>query len=234
MRVIVVEDDAMLRATFVTALTHVGVEVAGSAETADRALALVDEHAPDVLTLDLRLAGEAEPADAGLRIAERVRARYPDVALLVVATEPKVAHAERLMALEEPPRAVGLMAKSSLGDMELITDALNRVVKGQIVVDSELVRELLAPRPRRANAPADPLAALTPREREILSLVATGLSNLAIAQRLSCALSNVEKNLSTIFGKLGLATGPKAEQRNLNRRVLATLIYLRAGNQNGG
>ncbi|MEV0197582.1 response regulator transcription factor [Nonomuraea sp. NPDC050691] len=231
MRVIVVEDDPMLRATFVTALTHLGVEVAGSAETADHALALVDEHAPDVVTLDLRLAKEPEPADAGLRIAERVRARYPEVALLVLAGSPKVAHAEKLMALEEPPRAVGLMAKDSLGDMELITDAMSRVVKGQIVIDPQLVRQLLSPRPARTTSAADPLARLTPREREILALVATGLSNLAIAQKLSCALSNVERNLTTIFHKLGLVSADAGEQRSLNRRVLATLIYLRAGNQ---
>lgn len=227
MRVVVVEDDPMLRTTFVTALTHLGIDVAGSAETNDEAIALIDENAPDVVTLDLRLVKEARPADAGLRIAERVRALYPEVALLVVATDPKVEHVKRLMALE-PPRSVGLMAKSSLGDMELITDAMHRVVKGQVVIDPGWVRELLVPNPRPTDGSADSLASLTPRERQILSLVARGLTNLAIAQKLSCTLGNVERNLSTIFGKLGLAS--EAEQRHLNRRVVATLMFLRAEN----
>ncbi|MEZ0077414.1 response regulator [Planotetraspora sp. GP83] len=227
MRVIIVEDDPMLRTTYVTALTHLGVEVAGTAETMDRTLALVDEHAPDAVSLDLRLVKEPEPEDAGLRIAARIRARYPEVALLIVATSPKVEHVKRLMALEEPPRAVGLMAKSSLGDMELITDALTRVGKGQFVIDPGLIRELVSPRRNRGAEPADPLSTLTPREREILSLVASGLTNLAIAQRLACTLGNVEKNLSTVFGKLGVVSAEAARQRNLNRRVLATLIYLR-------
>lgn len=227
MRVVVVEDDPMLRTTFIAALTSLGMDVAGSAETADGAVALIDEHAPDVVTLDLRLVKEARPADAGLRIAERVRARYPEVALLVLATDPTVEHVKRLMALE-PPHAVGLMAKSSLGDMGQITDAMSRVVKGQVVIDSEWVRDLLAPQPRTAAGAADPLAGLTPRERQILSLVARGLTNLAIAQKLSCTLGNVERNLSAVFGKLGLVS---AEQHHLNRRVVATLMYLRAENQ---
>jgi DNA-binding NarL/FixJ family response regulator len=225
-RVIVVEDDPMLRATYVTALTAFGVEVAGTAETMDRTLALVDEHAPDAVSLDLRLVKEPKPEDAGLRIAARIRARYPEVALLIVATSPKVEHVKRLMALEEPPRAVGLMAKSSLGDMERITDALTRVGKGLLAIDDGLIQELVSPRPPRRGGPAGPLSTLTPREREILSLVASGLTNLAIARRLACTLGNVEKYLSTVFGKLGLSA-EDARQRNLNRRVLATLIYLR-------
>lgn len=228
MRVVVVEDDPMLRTTFMAALTGTGVDVAGGAETADEAVALVDEHAPDVVTLDLRLVKEAEPADAGLRIAERVRALYPEVALLVIATDPKVEHVKRLMALQ-PPRAVGLMAKSSLGDMEEITDAMTRVARGQVVIDSGWVRDLLVPQPRPADRAPDPLESLTPRERRILSLVAGGLTNLAIAQELACTLGNVERNLSTIFGKLGLASDH--EQRQLNRRVVATLMYLRAENR---
>ncbi|MFI9821051.1 response regulator [Streptomyces sp. NPDC052013] len=230
MRVVVVEDDPMLRTAFVTALTHLGIEVVGSAETADHTLALIDEHAPDVVTLDLRLVADDRPADAGLRIAERVRALYPEVALLVVATDPTVEHVKRLMALE-PHRGVGLLAKRSLGEMELITDAISRVAKGQVHIDPGWVRDLLVPQPRAADA-ADPLASLTPRERQILSLVAGGLTNLAIAQKLSCPLGNVERNLSTIFGKLGLAS--EAEQRRLNRRVVATLMYLRAENRNDG
>ncbi|MFF7358524.1 response regulator transcription factor [Streptomyces filipinensis] len=227
MKVVVVEDDPMLRAAFVTALTHHGIEVAGSAETTDEAIALIDAHAPDVVTLDLRLIKEAQPADAGLRIAERVRLLYPEVALLVVATDPQVEHVKRLMALE-PPLSVGLMAKGNLGDMGLITDAMHRVVKGQVVIDPGWIRELLVPKPRPTDGSADSLARLTPRERQILSLVASGLTNLAIAQKLECTLGNVERNLSTIFGKLGLAS--EAEQRRLNRRVVATLMYLRAEN----
>jgi DNA-binding NarL/FixJ family response regulator len=229
-RAIIVEDDAMLRTTFATALTALGVEVPGTAERADRTLALIDEHAPDVVTLDLRLAREADPADAGLRIAERIRARYPEVALLVLATSPGPAHAERLLTMEEPPRSVGLMAKKNLGDMDSIIDAMGRVVKGQVVIDPDVIGVLLSPRRRRASEPPDPLSTLTAREREILSLVATGLTNLAIAQRLSCMLSNVEKNLTTIFGKLGLISSDRHDERILNRRVLATLIYLRSQN----
>ncbi len=147
--------------------------------------------------------------------------------MLVVATDPQVEHVKRLMALE-PPLSVGLMAKGNLGDMGLITDAMHRVVKGQVVIDPGWIRELLVPKPRPTDGSADSLARLTPRERQILSLVASGLTNLAIAQKLECTLGNVERNLSTIFGKLGLAS--EAEQRRLNRRVVATLMYLRAEN----
>nr|WP_062339284.1 response regulator transcription factor [Herbidospora sakaeratensis] len=221
MRVVVVEDDRILCAALVEALAHHGIDVPGAAHTADRAMELIDRHAPDVATIDLRLSPHGPP-DEGLSLAERLRVRYPDVGLLAVSANPDPVYVERLLSMEEPPRAVGFLAKSQVGEMAVVVDALTRVARGELVVDPYVVRLLMSR--RRSD---DPLATLTPREREILALVATGLSNLAIAQRLSCAISNVEKNLSTVFGKLGLMPG-EAGRRGVNLRVLATLAYLRS------
>jgi DNA-binding NarL/FixJ family response regulator len=221
-KVVIVEDQHLFLDALATALDSHDIEVVGRARTIDEALTVVNRTAPDVALLDIRL--PPDYTDEGLRIAELIRGRYPQVGLLVLSSYAEVAYAERLVAIETDARAVGYLLKERVGDLTELVDAINRVAGGEVVIDPHVITRLMSRRRYR-----DPLAALTPHERRILALVAEGRSNLAIAQHTGSQISTIEKHLSAITAKLGLHQATAADRRNVNVRVLATLEFLRSG-----
>jgi DNA-binding NarL/FixJ family response regulator len=218
MRVVIVEDMGLLLDALATALTELGVEVAGRARDADEALRIVDEVAPDIAVLDIRL--PPNQSDEGIRLAEQLRQRYPDVGLLILSAYAEIAYAERLMRLGEH---VGYVLKERVGDLTALIDYMRRVQRGDSAIDNLIISRLMD-----RQRTKDPLAALTPHERRILALVAEGRSNLGIAQQLGCRISTVEKHLTAVTTKLGLASMSDVDRRGVNVRVLATLAFLRA------
>ncbi|WP_157254150.1 response regulator transcription factor [Nonomuraea typhae] len=221
MRVVIVEDQPLFLDAIATSLQSRDVDVVGRAREVEEAMRVIDEAAADVALLDIRL----PPAftDEGLQVAEMVRRRYPEVAILVLSSYAELAFAERLLVMEAEPHAVGYLLKERVGDVGDLIDALTRVVAGEVVVDSHIVARLMARRRRH-----DPLEVLTAHERRVLGLVAEGRSNLGIAQQLGCRISTVEKHLVSITAKLGLRDAPGSDRRGVNLRVLATLEFLRS------
>jgi DNA-binding NarL/FixJ family response regulator len=221
MRAVIVEDKGFFLDLLAAALHGRRIEVAGRAATQPEALRIIDETAPDLVLLDIRLAGERD--DEGLRVAEIVRASYPEIGILVLSSYLEAAYAERLLSIEEPPRAIGYLGKERLGDLDELVEAMTRIARGGVVIDRYLIAQLMS---RRRIA--SPLDHLTAHERRVLELVAEGRSNVGIAQALGTKISTVERQLSAIFGKLGLAGATEADRRAVNLRVLATLTFLRA------
>ncbi len=225
MRVVIVEDQGFYLDLLTDSLRGRGIEVVGRASNPHEALRVIDDAAPDLAIVDISLSGATGDSAhdvEGLRVAERVRADYPDVGLLMLSAYVEPAYAQRLLDMEAAPRAVGYLGKEHLGNLDELIDAFHRIVRGAIVIDSEITRQLISRR-RVAN----PLDQLTPYQKRILDLVAQGYSNLGIAQLLSCKISNVEQHLSAIFDKLGLSQPTGHDRRHINLRVLATLTFLR-------
>jgi serine/threonine-protein kinase len=214
MRVIVVEDLMLTRAGIVHLLTDAGIDVVAQAGDADSLVRLIAQERPDAVVLDIRM--PPTHTDEGIVAAARVRDGFPGVGVLVLSHYVESAWALRLV--EEHPEGVGYLLKDRVVDGAAIVDALRRVVDGETVVDPTIVARLLGRRRRN-----DPLASLTTREREVIALVAEGMSNRAIAERLVVAERTVENHMSSIFGKLGLPESP-----DQHRRVLAVLTFLRA------
>jgi DNA-binding NarL/FixJ family response regulator len=214
MRVIVAEDLMLTREGIVRLLSDAGVDVVAQAGDAEALVTLIARERPDAVILDIRM--PPTHTDEGIVAAARVRDGFPGVGVLVLSHYLESAWALRLV--EEHPEGVGYLLKDRVVDGAAIVDALRRVVDGETVVDPTIVSRLLGRRRRN-----DPLAALTSREREVLGLVAEGLSNRAIADRLGVAERTVENHMSSIFGKLGLPESP-----DQHRRVLAVLTFLRA------
>jgi len=213
-RVAIAEDGVLLREGLVQLLTARGFEVVGSCDSADRLLMLVRSYSPDVVIVDIRL--PPTHTDEGLRAALEIRARHPSVGVLVLSQYVELGLAMKLLA--DSAEGVGYLLKNRINDVTDFLAAVRRVAAGGSALDPTIVSTLLSK--RRDD---DPLAALTPREREILVLMAEGRSNQGIADRLVITLRAVERHVSTIFGKLGLpSTGTES------RRVLAVLLYLRA------
>ena len=208
------EDSALLREGLTHTLAARGIEVTGQAADTGSLLRLVDRQAPDVVLLDLRMPPTF--TDEGLQAAERIRAEYPDVAVLLLSQYTDIALAARLV--QTLPRAAGYLLKERIGDTDQLTDALHRVTRGELVLDPELVRALVV-RPRTA----DPLQRLSDRERGVLTLMAEGRSNAGIAARLYLSPKTVERHVAAVFDKLGLP--PDSDD---NRRVLAVIAFLRA------
>ncbi len=214
MRVAIAEDGVLLREGLVQLLAARGFEVVGSCDTAERLLMLVRSYSPDVVIVDIRL--PPTHSDEGLRAALEIRARHPSVGVLVLSQYVELGLAMKLLA--DSAEGVGYLLKNRINDVTDFLAAVRRVAAGGSALDPTIVSTLLSK--RRDD---DPLAALTPREREILVLMAEGRSNQGIADRLVITLRAVERHVSTIFGKLGLpSTGTES------RRVLAVLLYLRA------
>ncbi len=216
MKVIVVDDMVLVREGVIRILRDHGIEVAASAGSAESVLALVAAHDPDVAILDIRMPPTF--TDEGLRAAAQVRAAAPRTAVLVLSQYLDVAYAVQL--LREAPERVGYLLKDRIMELTTLTDALRRLAEGETVIDPTIVTRVLGR--RREN---DSLAALTPRELDVLGLVAEGLSNRAIAQRLNVNERTVESHTTQVFLKLGLE--PSLE---MHRRVLAVLSYLRVNN----
>jgi DNA-binding NarL/FixJ family response regulator len=191
-----------------------GFDVAGSCDTGERLLRLVRSYSPDVAIVDIRL--PPTHSDEGLQAALEIRAQHPSVGVLVLSQYVEVGLAMKLLA--DSAEGVGYLLKNRINNVKDFLAAVRRVAAGGTAIDPIIISTLLTK--RRSD---DPLAQLTPREREILVLMAEGRSNQGIADKLVITLRAVERHVSTIFGKLGLpSTGTES------RRVLAVLLYLHA------
>ena len=214
MRVVIAEDSVLLREGLERILSENGLEVVGACQTGDELLLKARSYDPDVAIVDIRLPPTHN--DEGLQAALELRARQPEVGVLVLSQYVEVGLALKL--LSESAEGAGYLLKDRIGDVGEFVEAVRRVAAGGSAIDPIIVSTLLS-----RQRPDDPLARLTPREREVLELMAEGRSNQGIAERLVITLRAVEKYVSSIFGKLGLpSTG------NDSRRVLAVLLYLRS------
>jgi DNA-binding NarL/FixJ family response regulator len=211
-RVVIAEDDALLRAGLELLLRGEGFEVVAAVETPDAFLAAVDADPPDIAIVDVRM--PPTHTDEGIKAAVAARARHPKLAVLVLSAYVEETFATDLLA--GGTSGIGYLLKERVGRVERFLDALNRVVTGGTAIDPEIVAQLFAH--RRAD---DPLDRLTPRERDVLALMAEGLGNVAIAQRLIVTEGAVHKHIRSIFAKLDL---PPTE--HTDRRVAAVLRYL--------
>ncbi len=212
MRVVIADDAPLIREGIATLLVEHDVDVVQQVDNADALLEGVRSMRPDVALIDIRM--PPTHTDEGLRAAHEIRVRYPDVAVLVLSQHLEPEYALRL--IEEKPARAGYLLKERVGRVEQLLEAIERVAAGECVVDRAVVDELLA-RPRRT----DPLEQLTPREREILALMAEGRSNHGICRALWLSPKTVETHIRGAFTKLGITAAPDD-----NRRVLAVLAYL--------
>ena len=212
MRVVIAEDAALFREGLVRLLEDRGHQVCAAVADGDALLAVVAAHRPDVAVVDIRM--PPTHTDEGLRAALELRRTAPDTRLLVFSQYVETRYAAQL--LEGNASGVGYLLKDRVADVAEFVDALARVAAGGTALDPEVVSQLLG-----ASRHAHGLATLTPREREVLSLMAEGRSNAGIASALVVSAGVVEKHVASIFGKLGL---PPSEGDN--RRVLAVLRYL--------
>jgi DNA-binding NarL/FixJ family response regulator len=213
-RAVVAEDSVLLREGVTRVLGDAGIEVVGACGTAEDLLAEVQRYAPDVAIIDIRL--PPTHSDEGLRAALEIRATHPSVGVLVVSQYVEVGLAMKLLA--DSAEGAGYLLKDRISDVKDFIGAVRRVADGGSAIDPIIVSTLLSR--RRSN---DPLVGLTPREREVLELMAEGRSNQGIADELVITLRAVEKYVSSIFGKLGLPSSGSD-----SRRVLAVLLYLRS------
>jgi len=211
LRVVLAEDDVLLREGLASLLERSGFRVVGQAGDAARLLALVDTQAPDLVVVDIRM--PPSHTAEGLDAARQIRRQHPQVAILVLSAHVEVEHAMELLA---SGHGIGYLLKTRVTDVTEFIDTLERIAKGGSVVDPGLVAELVAARHRD-----DPLAALSAREREVLALMAEGRSNAGIARRLWVTEGTVEKHVRSILTKLTLP-----ETTDDHRRVLAVLRYL--------
>jgi DNA-binding NarL/FixJ family response regulator len=213
LRVVLAEDDVLLREGLASLLQRSGFQVVGQAGDATRLLALVAEQTPEVVVVDIRM--PPTHTAEGLDAARQIRQQHPETGILVLSAHVEVEHAMELLA---SGRGVGYLLKSRVTDLEEFLDTLGRIARGGSVVDPGLVAELVSARHRD-----DPLAVLSAREREVLALMAEGRSNAGIARRLWVTEGTVEKHVRSILTKLGLA-----EADDDHRRVLAVLTFLEA------
>jgi DNA-binding NarL/FixJ family response regulator len=214
MRVVIVDDQVLLREGLARLLAEAGMDVVASAGDIDGFLRAADTTRPDVAIIDIRLPPTF--TDEGLRAADLLRTRHPGTAVLVLSQYLNAGYAFRL--LESFPSGVGYLLKDRVSQVAVLIDAVERVVAGECVVDPSIVTRLVS-----RTQLAEPLSVLTPRERDVLGLMAEGRTNVAIGQRLFLSEKTVEGNVRRIFDKLGLADTPED-----NRRVLAVLAFLRA------
>ena len=214
MRVVIAEDSVLLREGLERLLTENGVEVVGSCQSGEDLLLNVRSHSPDVAIVDIRLPPTHN--DEGMRAALEIRAQHPEVGVLVLSQYVELGLAMKLLA--ESAEGAGYLLKDRIGDVKDFIGAVRRVADGGSAIDPIIVSTLLSKRRRN-----DLLDELTPREQEVLELMAEGRSNQGIADKLVLTLRAVEKYVSSIFGKLGLPSGGSD-----SRRVLAVLLYLRS------
>jgi DNA-binding NarL/FixJ family response regulator len=213
-RVVIADDNVLVRAGIAALLRETGIEVAAESSCAEDLLRDVEAHGPDAAIVDIRM--PPTQTDEGLRAAHEIRARHPKIGIVILSEHVEVGVATRVLA--ESPERLGYLLKQRVTDVDEFVGTLRRVVAGGSALDPQVVARLLA-----STHDNGPLDALTPREREALELVAEGLSNQAIATRLVITLRSAEKYVSSIFSKLGLP-----ETGTEHRRVLAVLRYLQA------
>ena len=213
MRVVLAEDSVLLREGIARILEEAGIEVVGQAGDAEDLLRKVRAHKPDVAITDIRM--PPTHTDEGLRAAHEIRGELPEIGVLVLSQYVEEGYALDLLA--DNAAGLGYLLKDRVGDVDAFLDAVRRVSEGGSALDPEVVSQLMG-RKRRD----DPLDELTPREREVLGLMAEGRSNQAIAEALVVTERAVEKHVTSIFSKLDLVSTPED-----HRRVLAVLAYLR-------
>jgi serine/threonine-protein kinase len=213
MRVVIADDAPLIREGVAHLLMENGVEVVDQVGEAESLLASVQALHPDVALVDIRM--PPTHTDEGLRAARDIRSLFPETAVVVLSQylEPDYA----LQLVQEKPEKVGYLMKERVGRAQQLLDAMQRVAAGECVVDRAIVDELLARRRR-----IDPIEELTPREREVLALMAEGRSNQGISRTLWLSPKTVETHIRGAFAKLGIKEAPED-----NRRVLAVLAYLR-------
>jgi DNA-binding NarL/FixJ family response regulator len=213
-QVAIAEDSVLLREGVARLLDEAGLDVVAQCENADDLMAKVRSYPPDVVIMDIRLPPTHN--DEGLQAALELRANHPSIGVLVLSQYVEVGLAMKLLA--DSAEGVGYLLKDRIGDVNDFVAAVRRVGEGGSALDPIIVSTLLA-----RQRPDDPIAQLTPREREVLELMASGSSNQGIAESLVITVRAVEKYVSSIFSKLGLpSTGTES------RRVLAVLLYLRS------
>ena len=218
MRVVIVEDHALLREGMVALLSENGIDVVAQAQDGPGLLRIVDAHKPDLAICDVRLPPGF--TDEGIRAALEARRRHPALAVLVLSQYVEPAYSHELLSAGES--GVGYLLKERVSEVRTFLDAVRRVAAGGTALDREVVSSLI--RSRDATTTGDGhLDSLTPRERETLELIAQGRTNAAIARELVVTPGAVEKHVSNIFSKLDLSASDDD-----HRRVLAVLTYLRA------
>ena len=213
MRVIVADDAVLFREGMARILTEVGFDVVGLAHDGSHLVSLARTERPDVVITDLRM--PPGYADEGIEAAAEIRSHQPSVGLMLLSQYVEVHQALRLM--EEFDGAVGYLLKDRVSDLGAFALDVRRVARGQVVIDPELVAGLVRRRRER-----DPLARLSEREREVLALMAQGLTNAALAEELVVSPKTIEGHVRGIFTKLDLSPGERE-----HRRVLAVLTFLR-------
>ena len=212
-RVVLADDDVLLREGIASLLEHSSFQVVGQAGTAAELIELVRERHPDLAVVDIRM--PADHATEGLEAARVIRAELPQTGILVLSAHAEVEHAMELLASGQ---GIGYLLKSRVTDVDEFIDALGRIARGGSVVDPGLVQELVAARHRD-----DPLDALSPREREVLALMAEGRSNAGIGRQLWVTEGTVEKHVRSILMKLQVP-----ETDDDHRRVHAVITFLEA------
>jgi DNA-binding NarL/FixJ family response regulator len=213
-RVVVADDTMLTRKGIVSLLQGAGIDVVAEAEDAVSLLRYVRQARPDVAIIDIRM--PPTHTDEGLVAAREIQDAHPEVGVLVLSQYVEPAYAMRL--IEDHPERVGYLLKDRVFDVAILVDALRRIVDGETVIDPTIVSRLVGRRRRE-----DPLFELTAREREVLGLVAEGMSNRAISARLVVTERTVEAHITQIFQKLQLPESP-----DQHRRVLAVLAFLRS------
>jgi len=212
-RVVIADDSVLLREGAVRILEEAGIDVVGQAGDGEDLLRKVRAHQPDVAIVDIRM--PPTNTDEGLVAAETLRAELPEIGVLVLSQYVEESYAQRLMA--GGAEGVGYLLKDRVADIDRFVDGVRRVAEGGSVLDPEVVSQMLGRR-----RPDGPLQTLTPKEREVLELMAEGQTNRAISEALTVTERAVERHVTAIFEKLGLSAGDGG-----HRRVLAVLAYVR-------
>jgi DNA-binding NarL/FixJ family response regulator len=218
MRVVIAEDQALLREGIVALLREAGIDVVAQAEDGEGLLRIVGGHKPDLAIVDVRLPPTF--TDEGVRAALEARARFPGLGVLILSQYVEPVYTAELLD-SGGDGGIGYLLKERVGDVKAFVGAVERVAAGGTALDREVVAELV--RARSSDSGDGALAALTPREREVLTLMAEGRTNAAIARAMVVTPGAVEKHISNIFGKLDL---PATDEDH--RRVLAVLAFLQA------
>ena len=204
----------LTREGIVRVLRDAGFQVVGEADDLNGLLRSVALERPEAVVVDIRM--PPTHTDEGLIAAQRIRTQHPDIGVLLLSQYVEPSYAMRL--IQDHPERVGYLLKERIFDAAILVDALRRITEGECVIDPTIVSRLVGRQRRK-----DPLSGLTDREREVLGLVAEGLSNLAIANRLFVTERTIEAHTKQVFEKLGLQADPSS-----NRRVLAVLAFLRS------
>jgi serine/threonine-protein kinase len=213
MRAVVADDTLLTREGVVAVLRSGEVDVVGQAADASALLNLVRAHRPDVCVVDIRM--PPTHSDEGLVAAAKIRSEFPGTGVLVLSQYVESAYAMRL--IQDQPEGIGYVLKERIYSGDVLVDSLRRVSEGETVIDPTIVARLF-----HKHRDDDPVQELSEREREVLALVAEGLTNQGISRRLFITDRTVEAHVRQIFTKLGLDESPES-----NRRVLAVLTYLR-------